>query len=111
VVVRPPTSSAAATCEIVYNEQGIREFMDRSAGSPEHPVLIDKFLKDAIEVDVDAISDGSETVIGGIMEHIEEAGIHSGDSACVLPPHSLAEHDRGDQAGTKAMAKELASSA
>jgi hypothetical protein len=57
--------------------------------SPDAPVLIDKFLEDAIEIDVDALSDGEITVIGGIMEHVEEAGIHSGDSACVLPPHSL----------------------
>ena len=61
--------------------------MERAvAASPEHPILIDQFLEDAIEVDVDAISDGKDTVVGGIMEHIEEAGIHSGDSACVLPP-------------------------
>ena len=59
--------------------------------SPEHPVLIDQFLDDAIEVDVDAICDGERVVIGGIMEHIEEAGVHSGDSACSLPPYSLAE--------------------
>ncbi len=57
--------------------------------SPGHPILIDKFLEDAIEVDVDAISDGETTVVAGIMEHIEEAGVHSGDSACVLPPHTL----------------------
>src|SRR5262249_22877173 len=57
--------------------------------SPKHPILIDKYLEDAIEVDVDAVSDGKETVIGGIMEHIEEAGVHSGDSACSLPAFSL----------------------
>jgi carbamoyl-phosphate synthase large subunit len=59
--------------------------------SPDHPVLIDKFLEDAIEVDVDAISDGETTLVGGVMEHIEEAGVHSGDSACSLPPFSLSE--------------------
>ena len=57
--------------------------------SPDRPVLIDKFLEDAIEVDVDAVSDGQTTIIGGVMEHIEEAGVHSGDSACSLPPYSL----------------------
>jgi carbamoyl-phosphate synthase large subunit len=76
--------------------------------SSEHPVLIDKFLKDAVEVDVDAISDGEVTIIGGIMEHIEEAGIHSGDSACVLPPHSLSpEMIQQIKAASKAMALEL----
>lgn len=64
--------------------------MDKAVeASPEHPILIDKFLEDAIEVDVDAISDGNHCVIGGILEHIEQAGIHSGDSAMVLPPYSL----------------------
>src|SRR5262249_14368665 len=57
--------------------------------SPEHPILIDKFLEDAIEVDVDAVCDGARTIVGGVMEHIEEAGIHSGDSACAIPPFSL----------------------
>ena len=57
--------------------------------SPEHPILIDKFLEDAIEVDVDAVCDGVRTIVGGVMEHIEEAGIHSGDSACAIPPFSL----------------------
>ena len=58
--------------------------------SPEHPILIDRFLEDAFEVDVDAVGDGERVVIGGIMQHIEEAGIHSGDSACVLPPYTIA---------------------
>jgi len=79
--------------------------MEASQG---HPVLIDKFLEDAIEVDVDAISDGSLTVIGGIMEHIEEAGIHSGDSACVLPPRTLSHRMIQEiMAATRSMAKEL----
>jgi carbamoyl-phosphate synthase large subunit len=74
----------------------------------EHPVLLDRFLKDAIEVDVDAISDGKMTVLGGIMEHIEEAGIHSGDSACVLPPHTLSPEMIAEiTRATKAMAAEL----
>jgi carbamoyl-phosphate synthase large subunit len=76
--------------------------------SPEHPVLVDKYLEDAIEVDVDAISDGKDVIIGGVMEHIEEAGIHSGDSACSLPPHSLPkEIVRDIKRQTKALAREL----
>jgi carbamoyl-phosphate synthase large subunit len=76
--------------------------------SPEYPVLIDKFLEDAVEVDVDAVCDGQITVIGGIMEHIEAAGVHSGDSACVLPPYSLKTEEINEiAAATKSMAKEL----
>ncbi len=75
---------------IVYNEKSLLQFIEEAKDvSMNHPILIDKFLEDAIEVDVDAVSDGKMTVIGAIMEHIEEAGIHSGDSACVLPPHTL----------------------
>jgi carbamoyl-phosphate synthase large subunit len=94
---------------IVYNQQGIRDFMKAIGGAGlEHPVLIDKFLKDAIEIDVDAISDGIRTVIGGIMEHIEEAGIHSGDSCCVLPPHTLQPGLIEEiKRATRAMAEEL----
>ncbi len=109
VVVRPSYVLGGRAMRIVYNEKGIKEFMTSAViVSSEHPVLIDKFLKDAIEVDVDAISDGDTTIIGGIMEHIEEAGIHSGDSACVLPPHSLSrEMIEEIKAASKAMAKEL----
>ena len=109
VVMRPSYVLGGRDMRIVYNEQGIRSFMaipGMSGG--EHPVLLDQFLKDAIEVDVDAICDGKQTVIGGIMEHIEEAGIHSGDSACVLPPHTLSPAMIAEiTAATKAMAKEL----
>ncbi len=109
VVVRPSYVLGGRAMRIVYNETELEEYMTSAISvSPEHPILIDKFLKDAIEVDVDAISDGEITVIGGIMEHIEEAGIHSGDSACVLPPHTL---DAGMveeiKAATRAMAAEL----
>jgi carbamoyl-phosphate synthase large subunit len=109
VVVRPSYVLGGRAMRIVYNEKGIREFMASAMiVSSQHPVLIDKFLKDAIEVDVDAISDGESTIIGGIMEHIEEAGIHSGDSACVLPPHSLSpEMIEEIKTATKAMAAEL----
>jgi carbamoyl-phosphate synthase large subunit len=91
VVVRPSYVLGGRAMEIVYDVEQLRRYMTHAvAASPEHPILVDKFLEDAIEVDVDALCDGSEVVIGGIMQHIEEAGIHSGDSACVLPPYSLA---------------------
>ena len=109
VVVRPSYVLGGRDMRIVYNEKGIRDFMTAIGGTTlEHPILIDKFLKDAIEVDVDAISDGQATIIGGIMEHVEEAGIHSGDSCCILPPHTLSEAmiEEISQA-TRAMAEEL----
>ncbi len=90
VLVRPSYVLGGRAMEIVYDETSLLEYMERAVqASPEHPVLIDKFLEDAIEMDVDAIADGRRVVIGGIMEHIEEAGIHSGDSACSLPPRSI----------------------
>ncbi|MFN4308932.1 ATP-grasp domain-containing protein, partial [Sulfurihydrogenibium azorense] len=88
--VRPSYVLGGRAMEIVYDEESLKEFIEKAVEvSPEHPILIDKFLEDAIEVDVDAICDGKICVIGGVMEHIEEAGIHSGDSAMVLPPYSL----------------------
>lgn len=90
VLVRPSYVLGGRAMRIVYDEKSLNDFMkDAQRASEERPILVDKFLEDAIEVDVDAISDGDITVIGGIMEHIERAGIHSGDSACVLPPHTL----------------------
>ena len=90
VVVRPSYVLGGRAMEIVFNETALRDYMGRAVqASPDHPVLIDRFLEDAIEVDVDALADGTDVVIGGIMEHIELAGVHSGDSACVLPPISL----------------------
>ncbi|MFQ5532579.1 MAG: carbamoyl-phosphate synthase large subunit, partial [Candidatus Methylomirabilales bacterium] len=90
VLVRPSYVLGGRAMEIVYDEGSLLDYMERAVqASPEHPVLIDKFLEDAIEMDVDAIADGRQVVIGGIMEHIEEAGIHSGDSACSLPPRSV----------------------
>ena len=90
VLVRPSYVLGGRAMQIVQNVEGLRKYMRFAVrASPEHPVLVDRFLADAIEVDVDAISDGKRVVIGGIMEHIEEAGIHSGDSACSLPPYSL----------------------
>lgn len=109
VVVRPSYVLGGRDMRIVYADQGIVDFMQAIGdGATTHPVLIDKFLKDAIEVDVDAISDGENTIIGGIMEHVEEAGIHSGDSACVLPPYTLSDSlVKEIQEATRAMAKEL----
>jgi carbamoyl-phosphate synthase large subunit len=90
VIVRPSYVLGGRAMEVVYDEVDLREYVERAVkASPEHPILIDKFLEDATEVDVDAIADGQIVVIGGIMEHIEEAGVHSGDSACSLPPYSL----------------------
>jgi carbamoyl-phosphate synthase large subunit len=109
VVVRPSYVLGGRDMRIVYSERGIREFMAKPGMTGnKHPVLIDKFLEDAIEVDVDAICDGKKTIIGGIMEHIEEAGIHSGDSSCVLPPDTLSAGliEEIKQA-TRAMAQEL----
>ena len=92
VIVRPSYVLGGRAMQIVYDEELLHDYMNSAVqASPEHPVLIDKYLDEAIEVDVDAISDGNLTVIGGIMEHIEEAGIHSGDSDCVLPPYTLVD--------------------
>ncbi|MFC1752097.1 carbamoyl-phosphate synthase large subunit [Thermoproteota archaeon] len=92
VLVRPSYVLGGASMEIVYDDQELKRYMKSAIDvSPEHPILIDKYLEQAIEVDVDALADGKDCVIAGIMEHIEEAGIHSGDSACALPPHSLSK--------------------
>ena len=109
VVVRPSYVLGGRAMRIVYNEESLNEYMSTAINlSSEHPILIDKFLKDAIEIDVDAISDGETTIVGGIMQHIEEAGIHSGDSACVLPPHSLSKEMLEEiKTATKVMAAEL----
>src|SRR5512137_1244999 len=90
VVVRPSYVLGGRAMEIVYDVDNLRRYMHTAVqASPEHPILVDKFLDEAIEIDVDALCDGTDVVIGGIMEHIEEAGIHSGDSACSLPPYSI----------------------
>jgi carbamoyl-phosphate synthase large subunit len=90
VIVRPSYVLGGRAMEICYDEESVRRYMVHAVKvSPKHPILIDKYLEDAVEVDVDAISDGRQVVIGGVMEHIEEAGVHSGDSACSLPPFSL----------------------
>jgi carbamoyl-phosphate synthase large subunit len=109
VLVRPSYVLGGRAMVIVHDEASLANYIKGAVeASPEKPVLIDKFLEDAIEIDVDAISDGREVVVGGIMEHIEEAGIHSGDSICVLPPYTLAEDQVAElKAQTCALAKEL----
>lgn len=90
VVVRPSYVLGGRAMEIVYTDIDLMNFMEKAAeASPDRPILIDKFLEDAIEIDVDTVADGENCIVAGIMEHIEEAGIHSGDSACALPPYSL----------------------
>ena len=90
VLVRPSYVLGGRGMEIVYDETSLESYIQRATeASPEHPVLVDEFLDDAVEIDVDAIYDGEELYLGGVMEHIEEAGIHSGDSACALPPITL----------------------
>ncbi len=109
VLLRPSYVLGGRAMEIVHDEEGLRKYLaDAVQASEERPVLVDKFLEDAIEIDVDAIADGETVVVGGIMEHIEEAGVHSGDSACSLPPHSIpGETVREIARQTKALAKEL----
>jgi len=109
VLVRPSYVLGGRSMEIIYDTESLRLFMVRALEvSPGHPILIDKFLEDAIEVDVDAISDGKTTVVAGIMEHIEEAGIHSGDSACSLPTISFSpELLEAIERQTKRIAEEL----
>jgi carbamoyl-phosphate synthase large subunit len=109
VLVRPSYVLGGRAMEIVYDDESLDRYVQNAVqASPDRPILVDKFLEDAIEVDVDAICDGKRVVIGGIMEHIEEAGIHSGDSYCVLPAHTLAREIIDEiSTATKAMAMEL----
>jgi carbamoyl-phosphate synthase large subunit len=109
VLVRPSYVLGGRAMQIVADDAALVNFMNWALkASPDHPILIDKFLEDAIEVDVDGICDGCITVIGGIMEHIEEAGIHSGDSACVLPPYTLSRAIQEEiKSQTRALAAEL----
>ena len=109
VMVRPSYVLGGRAMKIIYDEESLKEFVHQAIeASPEHPILIDKFLEDAIEIDVDAVADGESCVIAGIMEHIEEAGIHSGDSACVTPPYSLSDELIEQlRQNTYALAKEL----
>src|SRR6266704_3170155 len=109
VLVRPSYVLGGRAMEIVYDEGSLRAYFDKAARvAPEHPVLIDRFLEDAFEGDVDAIADGRRTVIGGVMQHIEDAGVHSGDSACVLPPYLIGDRQVEEMRRyTKAFAEAL----
>jgi len=109
VLVRPSYVLGGRAMEIVWDETDLSRYMSEAVRvSPERPILVDKFLEDSLEVDVDAVADGEQVVIGGIMEHIEKAGIHSGDSACALPPFTLGD-DQVERlkAQTRALAREL----
>jgi carbamoyl-phosphate synthase large subunit len=109
VLVRPSYVLGGRAMEVVYEEERLRAWMTEAARvSPEHPILVDKFLEDALEIDVDALSDGRDVLVAGVMEHIEKAGIHSGDSACALPPYSIGD-DQVERlrAQTRALALEL----
>ncbi|MEM6821701.1 MAG: ATP-grasp domain-containing protein, partial [Verrucomicrobiota bacterium] len=109
VLMRPSFVLGGRAMQIVYNDDELLQYMRESVEvSPDRPVLLDQFLDDATEVDVDCISDGETTVIGSIMEHIERAGVHSGDSACAIPPFSLSQDIQETiRQATYAMAKEL----
>jgi carbamoyl-phosphate synthase large subunit len=92
VLVRPSYVLGGRGMQIVYDTDDLRTYMTEAVrASPEHPILVDKFLEDALEIDVDALCDGERVVVGGVMEHVEKAGVHSGDSACALPPYSLGD--------------------
>ena len=110
VLLRPSYVLGGRAMEIVHDEEGLLRYLTEAVSASEaKPVLVDRFLEDAIEIDVDAISDGETVVVGGIMEHIEEAGVHSGDSACSLPPHSISRETIAEiTRQTKALASELA---
>ncbi len=109
LLVRPSYVLGGRAMEICYSTEDLRTYLDKHVkASPEHPLLLDRFLEDAIEVDVDALCDGTDCVLAGVMQHVEEAGVHSGDSACVLPPMSLGDEMLGRIADTtKALALEL----
>ncbi len=109
LLVRPSYVLGGRAMQIVHDEEDLRTYMREAVRvSPEHPILIDKFLEDAIEIDVDAVGDGERVVVAGVMEHIEKAGVHSGDAACALPPYSLGDDQvRMLRAQTKALARAL----
>src|SRR5262250_2963678 len=109
VLVRPSYVLGGRAMQIVYDREDLEAYMREAVRvSPEHPILVDKFLEDALEVDVDAIADPERVVVGGVMEHIEKAGIHSGDSACALPPYSLGDDQiERIKAQTRTLAREL----
>ncbi len=109
VLVRPSYVLGGRGMQIVYDGDDLRTYMTEAVRvSPEHPILVDKFLEDALEIDVDALCDGERVVVGGVMEHVEKAGVHSGDSACALPPYSLGDDQVATiKRQTRALAVEL----
>jgi carbamoyl-phosphate synthase large subunit len=109
VLVRPSYVLGGRAMQIVYDREDLESYMREAVrASPEHPILVDKFLEDALEIDVDAIADGERVVVGGVMEHVEKAGVHSGDSACALPPYSLGDDQvETITTQTRALAREL----
>jgi carbamoyl-phosphate synthase large subunit len=109
VLVRPSYVLGGRAMQIVYDREDLESYMGEAVRvSPEHPILVDQFLEDALEIDVDAIADGERVVVGGVMEHVEKAGVHSGDSACALPPYSLGDDQvETITAQTRALAREL----
>jgi carbamoyl-phosphate synthase large subunit len=108
-LVRPSYVLGGRAMQIVWDEQDLQTYMREAVRvSPEHPILVDKFLEDALEIDVDAVADGDRVVVGGVMEHVEKAGIHSGDSACALPPYSLGDDQVEEiKVQSRALAREL----
>jgi len=109
LVVRPSYVLGGRAMEIVHEDGDLKDYLQNVVkASPDHPILLDGYLTDAVEIDVDAVSDGEDVVIGGIMEHIEEAGVHSGDSSCSLPPYSLGRYHRDEiRRVTRLLALEL----
>jgi carbamoyl-phosphate synthase large subunit len=109
VLVRPSYVLGGRAMRIVYDEKGLKQYFETAVrASPDHPVLIDRFIEDAFEADVDCLADGTDVIIGGIMQHIEDAGVHSGDSACVLPPYKLTADEIEEMRGlTRKFALEL----
>src|SRR5262249_27351077 len=109
VLVRPSYVLGGRAMRIVYDDRDLVQFVGEAVEAPtDQPILIDKFLDDSLEIDVDAVADGERVVVGGVMEHIEKAGVHSGDAACALPPYSLDDGQvRTLRAQTKALAKAL----
>jgi carbamoyl-phosphate synthase large subunit len=109
VLVRPSYVLGGRAMRLVHDHQDLEAYMREAViVSPEHPILIDKFLEDSLEIDVDAVADGERVVVGGVMEHVEKAGVHSGDAACALPPYSLGDDQvRALRAQTKALARAL----
>ncbi|WP_435183367.1 carbamoyl-phosphate synthase large subunit [Halobellus sp. EA9] len=106
VLVRPSYVLGGRAMDVVYDDEELKEYIEEAVRvSPDKPILIDEFLADAIELDVDAVSDGERAIIGGVMEHVESAGVHSGDSACMIPPRSL---DRGTMARVREVTEDIA---